>query len=95
MFLLGDQSKKSAMRSPIITVFVVVVVVIGGVDATLGAVIAGFGLGLAPPGQAADEAADLRRNWLGSGTERRRTSSASHRADRRARCETIGSGICT
>jgi len=34
-------------------------------------------------------------SWFGKGTDRRKTSSPSHSAARRARSATIGSGICT
>ncbi len=36
----------------------------------------------------------LSRIWLGNGTDRRNTSSPSHKAERQARCATVGSGIC-
>ena len=36
----------------------------------------------------------FKRIWLGRGTERCSTSSASHRAERQARWATVGRGIC-
>jgi hypothetical protein len=36
----------------------------------------------------------LSRNWLGSGTDLRSTSSPSHCAERQARWATVASGIC-